>query len=236
MKHDFVEYQDDSETLEGYLVAHDDGARPTVLIVHTWGGLGDFEKEKAETIAGYGYNAFAIDMYGKGKRGGNLEENRALMAPFMEDRSLLRKRILAAVRAAESLSVTKAGEIAAVGFCFGGQCVLDLARSGSPVKAVVSVHGLLKPPPESLPNELIKARVLALHGYEDPMAPPEDLMNLATELSDAGVDWQVHAYGLTYHSFTNPKANNPGAGTVFNPTANRRAWQTIENFLGEVFE
>jgi dienelactone hydrolase len=241
MKEDFVEYQDGSEMLEGYLVTQDDvlgdgKARPTVLIAHTWGGLGDFEKEKAHTIAAYGYNAFAIDMYGKGKRGGSLEENRALMAPFMEDRGLLRKRILAAVQAAQSYEVTAEGKIAAVGFCFGGLCVLDLARSGSPVKGVVSVHGLLKPPPESLPNEMIKAKVLALHGYEDPMAPPEDLTRLATELTDAGVDWQVHAYGLTYHSFTNPSANNAGAGTVFNPAANRRAWQSIENFLAEVFE
>ncbi|MCW8193576.1 dienelactone hydrolase family protein [Proteobacteria bacterium 005FR1] len=237
MKQAFVDYQDGSEVLEGYLVSHEDGkARPTVLISHAWGGLGDFEKEKANALANLGYNAFAIDMYGKGKRGGSLEENRVLMAPFVENRGLLRQRIVAAFRAAQSFDVVDAEKIAAVGFCFGGMCVLDLARSGSPAKGVVSVHGLLKPPPESLPNELIKAKVLALHGYEDPMVPPEDMTALAAELTDAGVDWQVHAYGLTYHSFTNPKANNAGAGTVFNPTANRRAWQAIENFLAEIFE
>lgn len=237
MQQKFVEYQDGSDILEGYLVSHDDGkARPTVLISHTWGGLGDFEKEKANAVAGFGYNAFAIDLYGKDRRGGTLEENRALMAPFIEDRALLRRRMLATVRAVQSLEAVDEENIAAVGFCFGGLCVLDLARSGGAVKGVISVHGLLKPPPDSLPNELIKAKVLVLHGYEDPMAPPDDLRALATELTDAGVDWQVHAYGLTYHSFTNPNANNAGAGTVFNPAANRRASQAIENFLAEIFE
>jgi len=125
--------------------------------------------------------------------------------------------------------------VAAMGYCFGGLCVLDLARSGAAVNGVVSIHGIFTPP-QNLVNETIKAKVLALHGYDDPMATPENLNTFCTEMTNAGVDWQVHAYGLTYHAFTNPKANDLGMGTVFSPSANKRSWQALENFLAEVFE
>lgn len=231
-----IEYQDGTETLEGYLVAHEDQqTRPGVLISHTWGGLGEFEKQKAEEIAQLGYNAFAVDLYGKGKRGSNVDENRELMAPLVKDRVLLRQRILAGLHTFQDMDHVDATKTAATGFCFGGLCVLDLARSGADVRGVISIHGLFSPPPDDLPNEMIKAKVLVLHGYEDPMAPPEQLLALANELSDAGVDWQAHAYGMTYHAFTNPKANDANAGTVFNPLANRRSWQALQNFLAELF-
>ncbi|MEX1034213.1 MAG: dienelactone hydrolase family protein [Cellvibrionaceae bacterium] len=236
MKTQSIEYQDDKTLLEGYLVAQEDNKpRPMVLISHAWGGLSDFERQKAEDIGKLGYNAFAIDMYGKDKRGGSVEENRKLMAPFVEDRALLRQRIIAALNAAQAMDNVDSSRIAAMGFCFGGLCVLDLARSGANVQGVISIHGLFTPLPDSLPNEMIKAKVLALHGYDDPMVPPEQLLALANELNDAGVDWQVHAYGLTYHAFTNPKANDANAGTVFNPVANKRAWQSVGNFLEELF-
>lgn len=237
MKTQQFEYHDGSEVLEGCLVAHEDGkARPGVLISHAWSGLSDFEVQKAQDIATLGYNAFAIDMYGKGKRGNSVEESKQLMGPFMADRALLRRRILAGLSAMQSMDIVEKGKIAAMGFCFGGLCVLDLARSGANIRGVASFHGLLTPPPESLPSELIKAKVLALHGYEDPMAPPDQLIALGTELTDAGVDWQVHAYGLTYHAFTNPKANDANGGKVFNPVANKRSWRALENFLDELFE
>lgn len=237
MKQQLIEYQDGSEVMEGYLVAHDDGkARPTVLISHVWSGLGDFEKHKAQAIAELGYNAFAIDMYGKGKRGKNVEENKALMAPFLEDRALLRRRIVASLNAAKSMDSVDQQKIAAMGFCFGGLCVLDLARSGANIQGVVSFHGFLAPLPESITNELIKAKVLVLHGYEDPMAPPEQVLDLGTELTEAGVDWQVHAYGLTYHAFTNPQANDANGGKMYNPVADRRSWQALRSFLEELFQ
>lgn len=237
MKEQAYEYQDGPDTLEGYLVTHEDDAiRPGVMIAHTWAGVGEFEKQKARDVAELGYNVLAIDMYGKGKRGSTLEENRALMAPLVEDRSLLRRRILAALSAMQALDAVDSRKIAAMGFCFGGLCVLDLARSGADVRGVVSFHGLFTPLPEAVPRQMIKARVLALHGYDDPMATPEQMNALCKELTDAGVDWQVHAYGLTYHAFTNPKANNPSAGTVYNAAADRRSWQALQNFLTEVFE
>jgi len=231
-----VEYQDDSLTLEGYLAVHDDGAaRPGVLISHAWGGLGEFEQGKAHKIADLGYNAFCLDMYGKGVRGGSVEENRKLMAPFLDDRALLRQRIQAALKTMRDIPEIDGDKIVAIGYCFGGLCVLDLARSGAEVQGVVSIHGMFNPP-ENLTNEIIKAKVLALHGYDDPMATPEQLTAFATEMTDAGVDWQVHAYGLTYHAFTNPKANNPEMGTVYNPAADQRSWIALQNFLAEAFE
>src|SRR5690606_3199899 len=232
MKEELIDYQEGEQALQGFLVAHDDGtARPGVLIAHAFSGLSDFEKNKAREIASLGYNAFALDLYGKGIRGSNTDESRELMGRFMQDRALLRRRIVAALTTAKALDGMDAGKMAAIGFCLGGLCVLDLARSGADVKGVVSLHGLFKPLPDHVPSELIKSKVLALHGYDDPMVPPEDLTALATEFTNAGVDWQIHAYGLTYHSFTNPNANNPAAGSVFNPVANARAWKTVENFL-----
>lgn len=235
MKTKTVEYQDDSLTLEGYLASHEDGARPGVLISHAWGGLGEFEQGKAEKIAELGYNAFALDMYGKGVRGGSVEENRKLMAPFLQDRALLRRRIQAGLAAMRALPEIDTDKIVAIGYCFGGLCVLDLARSGADVQGVVSIHGMFNPP-ENLANELIKAKVLALHGYDDPMATPEQLTAFATEMTDAGVDWQVHAYGLTYHAFTKPKANDPAMGTVYSAAADKRSWIALQNFLAEAFE
>jgi dienelactone hydrolase len=123
--------------------------------------------------------------------------------------------------------------IAAMGFCFGGLCVLDLARSGADLRGVVSFHGLLTPP-EPHPQYTILAKVLVLHGFDDPMAPPEQVVALGLELTEAGADWQIHAYGNTLHAFTNPRANDPGFGTVYNETADRRSWRSLREFLAEV--
>ncbi len=236
MKVQLHEYHDGEDVCEGFLVSHpDQKQRPGVIISHAWGGLGKFEQEKARAVADLGYNVLAIDMYGKGIRGKSIDENRELMGQFINDRTLLRRRIRCGLDALKALDIVDDSKVAAMGYCFGGLCVLDLARSGAKVNGVISIHGIFTPP-QNLPNELIKAKVLALHGYDDPMATPENLTSFCTEMTDAGVDWQVHAYGLTYHAFTNPKANDPGMGTVFNPTANQRSWRAVENFLAELFE
>lgn len=237
MRSEAFEYHLGSDLFEGFLLTHDDGqTRPGLMIFHTWSGLGPFEKDKAELVASWGYNVLAVDLYGKGRRGTTVDESRQLMGELTEDRGLLRRRLLAALSAFQGVSGVDGNKIAAIGFCFGGLCALDLARSGAAVQGVISVHGLFVPPPPSVANGLIKAKVLALHGYEDPMVPPEHLTALATELSNAGVDWQVHAYGLTYHAFTNPAANDAEGGKMFNPVANQRAWQSMENFLHELFQ
>lgn len=231
-----VSYMDGDVVLEAFF-AYDDavsGRRPAVLINHAWGGRDDFVADKAKKLADLGYLGFALDMYGKGVRGSAPEENARLMQPFMEDRRLLQRRMEAALAAVKMMPWVDDGRIAAIGFCFGGLCVLDLARSGSDVKGVVSFHGLLGAP-EHTQNNRIKAKVLALHGHDDPMVPVEQVIAFEQEMTRAGADWQLHAYGNTMHAFTNPLANDPGFGTVYQKDADRRSWQSMKNFLEEIF-
>lgn len=230
-----IEYDCDGTLLEGYLAWDDSaGAAPAVAISHTWAGRGTFEEGKARALAEQGYVGFAIDMYGKGVMGTTVEENTALMTPLVEDRALLQRRINRAVEVLKEQPEVDASRVAAMGFCFGGLCVLDLARSGADVKGVVSFHGLFNPPGDGAPGP-ISAKILCLHGYDDPMAEPDSLLALAKELTEAGADWQVHAYGNTMHAFTNPDAADPGMGTVYNADADRRSWQALTNFLEEIF-
>jgi dienelactone hydrolase len=231
-----VGYLDDDVHLEAFF-AYDDafeGIRPAVLINHAWGGRDDFVADKAKKIAELGYVGFAVDMYGKGILGSSVEENAKLMQPFLDDRIMLRKRIHAALNAVKLLPWVDNNKIAAIGFCFGGLCVLDLARSGADIKGVVSFHGLLAAA-EGIKNSQIKAKILALHGYDDPMVPIEQVVAFQNELTESGAEWQMHIYGGTMHAFTNPAANDPDFGTVYQSDANRRSWIAMQNFLEEVF-
>lgn len=220
--------------MEGY-AAWDDavsGKRPGVMIAHAWAGRGEFERRKARSLAALGYVGFALDLYGKGVLGSGPEENAALMQPFLDDRAMLQRRMTQALELARAQEAVDASRIAALGFCFGGLCVLDLARSGADLQGVVSFHGLLHPAP-NVSGRKIRAKVLALHGWDDPMATPDQVAALGRELTAAEADWQIHAYGLTTHAFTNPAANNPAAGTAYNETADRRSWRAMRNFLSE---
>lgn len=229
------EYRLGAQMFSAYFAWDDErpGPRPGVLIAHTWAGRGEFEEDKARRLAELGYSAMALDMYGDGRRGSNPDENAALIAPLLADRSELQARITAALAALGALPEVDSQYMAAMGYCFGGLCVLDLARSGAEVAGVVSLHGLFTPA-DNLPKPGIKARVLCLHGYDDPMVPPESVLDLAAELSDAGADWQIHAYGNTVHAFTNPAADDPERGTVYSASADRRSWRAVCNFLEEV--
>ncbi len=231
-----VDYLDDGVLLQGYF-AYDDalpGRRPVVLIHHAWAGRDEFVADKARKLAELGYLGFATDMYGKGIVGSNPEENGRLMQPFMQNRQLLQQRLLAALANVKLLPWADDKRIAAMGFCFGGLCALDLARTGADVAGVISFHGLLIPP-ANLPQPKIKAKVLVLHGHDDPMVPVDQVNALQDELTAAGADWQLHAYGNTMHAFTNPVANDPAFGTVYQAVADRRSWQAARNFLAEIF-
>jgi dienelactone hydrolase len=236
MHTEYLDYADGDVTCEAY-VAYDKskrGKRPAVLVSHAWGGQSHFERDKAEQLAKLGYVGFALDLYGKGVRGGTTEQNAKLMQPFLSDRAMLRRRINAALAAARGHSAVDAERVAAIGFCFGGLCVLDLARSvPSGLKGVVSVHGLFHPP-QLGPQPPITAKILMLHGYDDPLATPEHLLAIAKELTDAQADWQLHAYGRTLHAFTNPEADAPEMGLKYDANADRRSWQSLRNFLEEV--
>lgn len=231
-----VPYTHNGVQLEGMLVFDDSWqtAMPGVMVCHAWAGRGPFEIGKARAIAEEGYAAFAVDLYGKGVLGSSKDENMALMTPFMKDRAMLQDRLKEALKAFTGQDVVDEKRIAAIGFCFGGLCALDMARSGADVVAVASFHGLFDPPGNTK-GKKIPAKVLALHGNDDPMVPHADVMALADELTAAGADWQIHMYGNTMHAFTNPEANDPGFGTVYNETADRRAWQALDNFLEEIF-
>lgn len=230
-----VDYQHAHTNLQGFF-AYDDsapGPLPAVMISHAWAGRDEFVCNKARQIAELGYAAFALDMYGKGVLGEGPDQNARLMAPFIDDRHLLQARIRTALDTVRKLPQVDPGRVAAMGFCFGGLCVLDLARTGADLRGVISFHGLFDPPGNT-GGQRIRAKILALHGYDDPMVPPAKLIALADELTSAGADWQIHAYGNTVHAFTNPQANDPAFGTVYDAIADQRSWRSLQNFLTEV--
>jgi dienelactone hydrolase len=231
-----VEYCDGDTVLEGRLAWDNtvEGPRPGVLVAHAWGGRSEYEDGKADALASLGYAALAIDLYGKGVRGGDPETNASLMQPFLDDRASLQQRLLVSLDELRRQPEVDGDKVAAIGFCFGGLCVLDIARSGANIAGVVSFHGLFAAPGNTSGNT-IRARVLALHGWDDPMATPEAVHALAAELTEMGADWQLHAYGNTMHAFTNPAADNAAMGTVYDPVADRRSWQAMTNFLHELF-
>jgi len=231
-----VAYLDNGVVLEACF-AFDDAfsdRRPAVLINHAWGGRDAFVAGKARQLAELGYVGFALDMYGKGILGATPDENAALMQPFIDDRALLQQRITAALAAVKLLPWVDETKIAAIGFCFGGLCVLDLARTGADICGVVSFHGLLGAP-DNRKGQAIKARVLALHGHDDPLVPVEQVLAFEREMTEAGADWQLLTFGHTMHAFTNPAANNPDFGTVYQADADRRSWLAMKNFLAEIF-
>jgi dienelactone hydrolase len=156
------------------------------------------------------------------------------MNPWMADRAALRQRLLAAVDAAAAHPMVDAERLAMMGYCFGGLCALDVARSADPrVRAAISFHGVYAPPNIG-PQAPITASVLVLHGWEDPLTPPDATVALARELTAAGADWQIHAYGHTYHAFTARAAANKAGGVHYDEKADRRSWQALMNFLGEI--
>jgi dienelactone hydrolase len=231
-----IVYIDEDAVLEAFFAFDDSfsGRRPAVLISHAWGGRDSFVADKARKLAGLGYIGFALDMYGKGILGTDKEENTKLMQPFIADREKLQKRMKTALNAVSLLPWVDDKKIAAIGFCFGGLCVLDLARTGVDIKGVVSFHGLLSAPGNIQGNK-IKAKILALHGHDDPMGLPDQVLAFQDEMTQAEADWQFVTYGNTVHAFTNPVANDPDFGTIYQADADRRSWQAMQNFFAEIF-
>jgi dienelactone hydrolase len=207
--------------------------KPAVLIVHDWSGRNQHAEEKARQLASRGYVGFAVDVYGEKALGETNEEKGALATPFFDNREMISRRMNAALKTVADMPEVDAQKIAAIGYCFGGMCVLDLARSGAFVKGVVSFHGLLDAPPQKKAVK-IKPSVLVLHGYDDPMVRPSALANFAIEMNEAQVDWQLMSYGNTLHSFTNRQANDKAFGTMYSEKADRRSWALACSFLDDV--
>lgn len=220
--------------LEGLLVCDTArGPAPAVLIFPTVVGRSDLELGFARQLAELGYTAFVADLYGKANIGRPREECREMMLALLADRAKLQDRLLHVLATMRALEAVDADRVAAIGYCFGGLCALDLARTGTDVRGIASFHGLFDPP-GNLDGVPIAARVVAFHGWDDPMVPPDKVVALAAELTAAGADWQIHGYGHTAHGFTNPAANLPERGVVHNETAARRSWASLEAFLAEV--
>jgi dienelactone hydrolase len=234
-----VEYKDGDTVLEGY-VAYDDsiaGKRPGVLVVHQWTGLGDYEKKRCDMLAQLGYVAFAADIYGKGVRPKNTAEAGAQAGKYRNgDRTVLRSRVNAALAELKKNDHTDTARVAAIGYCFGGTTVLELARSGADVQGVVSFHGGLdSPKPEDGKN--IKCKVLVCHGADDPFSKPEAIAAMEAEFRAANVDWRMIKYGGAVHGFTHWDAgSNNASGMAYNEKADKRSWEDMKMFFAEIFK
>ena len=232
-----VEYSDGNTVLEGYL-AYDDaiqGKRPGVMVVHEWNGLGSYVKKRTEQLAELGYVAFAVDMYGKGIRPKNPEESASQAKIYRSNRQLMRSRANAGLMVLKQNPLTDSNRIAAIGYCFGGGTVLELARSGANIAGVVSFHGNLDTPNPS-DAKAIKAKVLVLHGANDPYVPAQQVAAFESEMRQAAVDWQLVAYGGAVHSFTNPDAGNDASkGVAYNEAVEKRSWAAMKQFFAEIF-
>lgn len=208
------------------------GPVPGVLVAPNVFGLKAFDVDKAKALAGHGYAAFAIDVYGVGNRpDGDIDRALALMNEAATDRTVLRDRLLAALATLRMQPEADPARTAGIGFCFGGKCMLDLARAGADLDGVVSFHGVFDAPP--FPNQPITAKVLVLHGFDDPMATPEQAADLGRELTADGADFQIILYGNAAHGFTAHGSPLPGVG--YEERADRRSWVAMHSFLDELW-
>jgi dienelactone hydrolase len=233
-----VEYKQGGTTLEGF-VAYDDaikGPRPGVLIVHQWLGLTDYEKHRAEMLAQLGYVAFCADIYGQGVRPQNTQEAGVQAGKYKSDRQLLRARVNAGLDALRRQPLVDPKRIAAIGYCFGGTTVIELARSSADISGVVCFHGGLDSPTPA-DGKNIKCKVLVCHGADDPFSSPQDIAAFENEMRQGGVDWQLIKYGGAVHSFTQPNAGNDNSkGAAYNEKADKRSWEAMKQFFAEIFK
>lgn len=231
-----VVYEHEQTSLKGYM-AYDDameGRRPGVLVVHEWWGLNEYILMRAQKLAGMGYVAFAVDMYGEGMSTKDPKEA-SRMAGHLRGKPLMRQRALAGLKKLAEDKRVDPKRIATIGFCFGGTTVLELAYDGAELVGVISFHGgLTQPKPEDIAK--IRARFLVLHGAEDPFIKPEAITGFQESMIRAGLDWQMVFYGGAVHSFSNPGAGNDKArGAAYDQKAAERSWRHMQMFFEEIF-
>lgn len=233
-----VPYNHGDVKLEGFMAWDNaiEGKRPGVLVVHEWTGLNDYARMRCRQLAEMGYVAFALDMYGKGIRPQTPEEASKQASIYRSDRKLMRRRAAAGLDILLNNRLCDNNRVAAIGYCFGGGTVLELARSGADIVGVVSFHGNLDTPdPSDAKN--IKCKMLICHGAKDPYVPFEQVKAFFDEMGAADVDFQFIAYSEAVHSFTNPASgDDPSKGVAYNAKADRRSWQHMQMFFDGLFE
>jgi len=243
METETIHYQCNGVDLTGYLAYTDNSRakRPAIIIAHAWRGQDDFAREKARELAELGYVGFAADLYGNATHADNNEDAQKLMLPLFLNRQLLRDRISAAIDAIKTHPLVNEEAIGAIGFCFGGLAVIELLRSGAPIRGAVSFHGVLgynfgDYKAQKIPNaDNINGSLLMLHGYKDPFVKPEEIQAIQKEFSEAGVNWQMNIYSDAMHAFTNPLSNEPEKGMQYHQETAYRAWQAMCNFFDDIF-
>jgi dienelactone hydrolase len=232
-----VSYQENGVSLQGYL-AYDNalkGKRPGVLVVHEWWGLNEYAQKRARQLAGLGYVAFALDMYGKDKVTDHPDQAKEFMSKVTANVETWQKRALAGLAVLKKQSITDPSRIAAIGYCFGGSTVQQLAYSGADISGIVSFHGSPIPPTESAAKHT-KAKILICHGAADPFTKPEALQAYIAAMNASGLNWEMIIYGNAKHGFTNPGADKHGMAALgYNPTADRRSWDNMKQFFNEIF-
>ncbi len=232
-----LSYSIDQKTFIGHL-AYKPGKekRPAVIVIPTWMGLNAFARAKTEVVAELGYIGYAIDLFGDQIEAKTTDEARELVEPLRADKQIILDRLQKAIESVRNHPLVDENKIALVGFCFGGMCALELAKSGCALSGIVTFHAslgnLTKP---DMGGSKIPAPILMLHGYKDTLAPKSDLAALEEELDARGADWQVHTYGEAMHAFTNPKVNMPERSLQYHEKTANRAWLSMENFLTEIF-
>jgi dienelactone hydrolase len=233
-----VKYKLGDVEMEGFH-AYDDkiqGARPGILIIHQWTGLSDNEKMRARMLAELGYNVFAADVYGIGIRPQPPEAGK-VAGKFKEDRELFRARMIAGLQVLKADERTDTKNIAAIGYCFGGTGVLELARAGIELNGVVSFHGGLGAAPDKAAKKgSIHAKALVLHGEADPYVPAEEVDAFKKEMEAAGADMKFISYNGAVHAFTQKSAgNDPSKGAAYHEQADQRSWEDMKRFFAEIF-
>ena len=233
-----VEYRDGGTLLQGFVAWNTDQLdqpAPGVLVVHQWLGVSDYEKHRCEQLAELGFVAFALDIYGHDVRPSDRQAASKVAEIYKSDRELYRRRLTLGLEQLRAQPGVATDKIAAIGYCFGGTGVLELARSGADILGGVSFHGGLdSPSPEDGKN--ITASLLICHGADDPFVSPDGIEAMKTEFTTHGVDWQMIYYSNAVHSFTQPMAGNDNSqGAAYNAKADERSWKAMQLFFDEIF-
>jgi len=239
LKEENITYNCDNTSMNGYVVYKDSGQekRPAVLVVHEWWGLNDYSKRRARELADLGYVAMAVDMFGNGQTASSPDEAMKLAGPFYQDPQLTKTRLDAALVKLKTFPQVDTSNIAAIGYCYGGYTVLNAAKLGEPLKGVVSFHGNLggvKPD-----KNLLKARVLVLHGEADPIVKQDEVSQFRKQMDSAGANYTFKSFPNAKHAFTNPAAdsveNKFHIGVGYNADADRQSWNDMKDFLRGLF-